>query len=142
MKLSRIERRAFDALLVLAADGSKVPADIEQSRRIFEELLDYALVETRAYYRFALISVELASPLLGAWKRFWVPFSKRTKAEQEAAIDGIQHSKISARRLIFKGLSAAIQLSHYARPEAQIGVGYDARKLNMHYQNISKGGSA
>jgi hypothetical protein len=138
MKLSRIEGRLFDTLLTLSAEGSKVPPDIEKSRRIFEEVLDYSVLESRVFFRAALVALELASPLFGAWSKCWLPFSKRSLAEQKEAIERIQHSRIALRRFAFKALSAAVQLAHYSRPDVQLAVGYDAKKLNVHYQTLPR----
>ena len=137
MRLSRTELRVFASLLRLAAEGSRVAPDLDASRAIFEGTFARAHRETRTGMRALLFALEWMPFLFGCW-RFWQPFSRRTRDEQLAYIDRIQHSRYAMRRLVFKGVSAAVQLAHYARPEVQRAVGYDARALNAHYQSAPR----
>jgi fumarate hydratase class II len=69
-----------------------------------------------------------------------LPFSRRRPEAQKRYLHQIQESRFLFRRSIFRGLSAAVQMSHYARPEVQRAVGYDAAAQvakAAHKSNIS-----
>lgn len=137
MRLSRGERRVFEALLRSAARGSKVPPDVEASRAIFERVLERGHKEARIAYRCMLFVFEWLPFVFGSW-RSPIPFSRRSPEGQARYIERIVGSRSFIRRSIFKALSAAVLMSHYARPEVQRAVGYDALALNTHYRSIPR----
>lgn len=136
MRLSAGERRVFEALLRRATDGGKIPPSLDLSLRIFEAVLDHAHREARLGLRLLLFALEWL-PFLFGGLQFWVPFSRQSRSTQETYLESIRTSRVFIRRALFKGLSTAVLLSHYARPDVQRAVGYDAAQLSSRYRSIS-----
>ena len=114
-------------------DGAVAP-HVDDSLAIVEAILSKAHWPARIVYRSLLISFEWLAPLWAGWSH-WGRYSKRGDAARGAYIEAIVSSPHYLRRASFKALVSPIEAGHYARPDVQLALQYDAPTLAGQYRS-------